>query len=170
MAFAPFIHARCCYNPIFGAQRTGSSHGPVGTSSFSSSSSSSSCTPSSPCSSSSDSNHSWRLPGFGPQAMSTSTLGTFSSSSSIGNVKNEPDHLLVLVHGIMASPSDWTYFEAELKRRLGRNYLIYGTFFFPLSECHYPMYCKHVHIIIFLKFRCINMKCNIYDFGIIVRK
>lgn len=125
MALAPFIHARCCYNPIFGAQRTGSSHGPVGTSSFSSSSSSSSS--SSPCSSSSDSNHSWRLPGLGPQAMSTSTLGTFSSSSSIGNVKNEPDHLLVLVHGIMASPSDWTYFEAELKRRLGRNYLIYAS-------------------------------------------
>lgn len=49
-----------------------------------------------------DSNHSWRLPGLGPQAMSTSTRGTFSSSRSIGNVKNEPDHLLVLVHGIMA--------------------------------------------------------------------
>lgn len=55
MALAPFIHARCCYNPIFGAQRTGSSHGPVGTSSFSSSSSSSSS--SSPCSSSSGTSH-----------------------------------------------------------------------------------------------------------------
>ncbi|KAL0535007.1 hypothetical protein IC582_029317 [Cucumis melo] len=125
MAFAPFIHARCCYNPFISPQRTGSSHGPVGNSSFSSPSSS--CSSSSPCSSSSDSNHSWRLPGFGSQAMSTSTLGTFSSSDSIGNVQNKPDHLLVLVHGIMASPSDWTYFEAELKRRLGRNYLIYAS-------------------------------------------
>lgn len=49
-----------------------------------------------------DLNHSGRLPGLGPQAMSTSTHGTFSSSRSIGNVRNEPDHLLVLVHGIMA--------------------------------------------------------------------
>ncbi|XP_022140245.1 uncharacterized protein LOC111010958 isoform X2 [Momordica charantia] len=74
-----------------------------------------------------DLNHSGRLPGLGPQAMSTSTHGTFSSSRSIGNVRNEPDHLLVLVHGIMASPRDWTYFEAELKRRLGRNFLIYAS-------------------------------------------
>ena len=54
-----------------------------------------------------DLNHSWRLPGFGSQAMSTSTLGTFSSSNSIGNVQNKPDHLLVLVHGIMARYFLW---------------------------------------------------------------
>ncbi|XP_021304975.1 putative lipase YDR444W isoform X2 [Sorghum bicolor] len=40
--------------------------------------------------------------------------------------KQEPDHLLVLVHGIMASPKDWTYGEAVLKRRLGDNFFIYG--------------------------------------------
>ncbi|KAG6756116.1 hypothetical protein POTOM_039538 [Populus tomentosa] len=43
------------------------------------------------------------------------------------NGKSEPDHLLVLVHGILASPSDWTYVEAELKRRLGKNFLIYAS-------------------------------------------
>lgn len=55
--------------------------------------------------------------------MSTVTHG--NSISSIGNLKNDPDHLLVLVHGILASTGDWTYAEAELKRRLGKNYLIY---------------------------------------------
>eukprot|EP00252_Welwitschia_mirabilis_P026288 TRINITY_DN8553_c0_g1_i2.p1 TRINITY_DN8553_c0_g1~~TRINITY_DN8553_c0_g1_i2.p1 ORF type:complete len:378 (+),score=75.43 TRINITY_DN8553_c0_g1_i2:187-1320(+) len=40
---------------------------------------------------------------------------------------NQPDHLLVLVHGILASPSDWKYFESELKRRIGQNYLIYAS-------------------------------------------
>ncbi|XP_023520181.1 putative lipase C4A8.10 [Cucurbita pepo subsp. pepo] len=126
MALAPFIHARCCcFNPFFGTQRTNSSHGPVGTSSISSSSSAASSSSSS--TPFTDSNHSWRLPDLGPQAMSTLTQGTLSSSSSIGNGKNKPDHLLVLVHGIMASPSDWNYFEAELKRRLGRNFLIYAS-------------------------------------------
>uniref|UniRef100_A0A5B7AKN2 DUF676 domain-containing protein n=2 Tax=Davidia involucrata TaxID=16924 RepID=A0A5B7AKN2_DAVIN len=58
--------------------------------------------------------------------MST-TKGSFASPRGIINVKDEPDHLLVLVHGILASPSDWTYVEAELKRRLGRNFLIYAS-------------------------------------------
>uniref|UniRef100_A0A5B7APM6 DUF676 domain-containing protein n=1 Tax=Davidia involucrata TaxID=16924 RepID=A0A5B7APM6_DAVIN len=58
--------------------------------------------------------------------MST-TQGSFASPRGIFNVKDEPDHLLVLVHGILASPSDWTYVEAELKRRLGRNFLIYAS-------------------------------------------
>ncbi|CAJ1938621.1 unnamed protein product [Sphenostylis stenocarpa] len=61
--------------------------------------------------------------GLSAQAMSTVTHG--NSISSIGNLKNDPDHLLVLVHGILASTGDWTYAEAELKRRLGKNYLIY---------------------------------------------
>ncbi|CAL5409975.1 unnamed protein product [Camellia sinensis] len=60
------------------------------------------------------------------QAMST-TQGNFASARGITTVKNEPDHLLVLVHGILASPSDWIYVEAELKRRLGRNFLIYAS-------------------------------------------
>lgn len=38
-----------------------------------------------------------------------------------------PDHLLVLVHGIMSSPSDWKYVEAELKRRLGNRFFIYAS-------------------------------------------
>jgi pimeloyl-ACP methyl ester carboxylesterase len=44
----------------------------------------------------------------------------------ISKSKQGPDHLLVLVHGIMASPKDWTYGEAVLKRRLGDNFFIYG--------------------------------------------
>ncbi|KAJ7524792.1 hypothetical protein O6H91_17G022200 [Diphasiastrum complanatum] len=36
-----------------------------------------------------------------------------------------PDHLLVLVHGILASSSDWKYVERELKKHLGIKYLIY---------------------------------------------
>ncbi|GLT68352.1 hypothetical protein SLA2020_405950 [Shorea laevis] len=59
--------------------------------------------------------------------MSTTGQGSFGSSKNIVNGKTEPDHLLVLVHGILASPSDWTYVEAELKRRLGRNFLIYAS-------------------------------------------
>ncbi|KAG6557738.1 hypothetical protein Mapa_000504 [Marchantia paleacea] len=39
----------------------------------------------------------------------------------------EPDHLLVLVHGILASPSDWKYVEAELKPQLGNRYLLFAS-------------------------------------------
>ncbi|XVF40348.1 hypothetical protein PTKIN_Ptkin01aG0106100 [Pterospermum kingtungense] len=69
----------------------------------------------------------WKLHGFRAQAMSTTTQGNFASSGSIANEENDPDHLVVLVHGILASPSDWTYVEVELKRRLGRNFLIYAS-------------------------------------------
>lgn len=55
------------------------------------------------------------------------TAGNLASTTEIAYGRNDPDHLLVLVHGIMASPSDWTYFEAELKKRLGRNFLIYAS-------------------------------------------
>uniref|UniRef100_A0A804R0K3 DUF676 domain-containing protein n=1 Tax=Zea mays TaxID=4577 RepID=A0A804R0K3_MAIZE len=41
--------------------------------------------------------------------------------------KQGPEHLLVLVHGIMASPKDWTYGEAVLKRRLGDDFFIYAS-------------------------------------------
>lgn len=58
--------------------------------------------------------------------MST-TQGNFTSPRSASCAKEEPDHLLVLVHGIYASPSDWRYVEAELKRRLGRHFLIYAS-------------------------------------------
>ncbi|CAA0806451.1 Hydrolase-like protein family [Striga hermonthica] len=58
--------------------------------------------------------------------MSTSK-GNLSSSGDISKQEDEPDHLLVLVHGILASPKDWLYFEAALKRRLGKKFLIYAS-------------------------------------------
>ncbi|KAF2305314.1 hypothetical protein GH714_003644 [Hevea brasiliensis] len=69
----------------------------------------------------------WKNQGLRAQAMNTTTQGNFASRKGIVNGNNEPDHLLVLVHGILASPSDWTYVEAELKKRLGRNFLIYAS-------------------------------------------
>ncbi|KAJ0977351.1 hypothetical protein J5N97_012825 [Dioscorea zingiberensis] len=63
---------------------------------------------------------------FGIQAMGT-TQGSIAAVKDIPKFKHEPDHLLVLVHGIMASPSDWTYAEAELRRQLGSNFLIYAS-------------------------------------------
>ncbi|KAK9092939.1 hypothetical protein Syun_027850 [Stephania yunnanensis] len=89
--------------------------------------------------------------GFSSNFCILSGLNTFCKSSSLrilamantqGNIticdgarksKSEPDHLLVLVHGILASsllpcsPSDWTYVQAELKKRLGSNFLIYAS-------------------------------------------
>lgn len=53
--------------------------------------------------------------------------GSSMTSMDVSKFKDGPDHLLVLVHGIMSSPSDWTYAETELKRQLGRNFLIYAS-------------------------------------------
>ncbi|CAD6337649.1 unnamed protein product [Miscanthus lutarioriparius] len=85
--------------------------------------------------------------GLGP-ACSSSGSGSPSGLQSAGNLylhpvsrgstvvcsmmdtpksKQGPDHLLILVHGIMASPKDWTYGEAVLKRRLGDNFFIYAS-------------------------------------------
>ncbi|XP_047950290.1 uncharacterized protein LOC125195998 isoform X3 [Salvia hispanica] len=68
------------------------------------------------------------------QAMSTSQGNLASNLASkvasprdIVNIEDRPDHLLVLVHGILASPSDWTYFDTELKRRVGKKFLIYAS-------------------------------------------
>ncbi|KAG9450563.1 hypothetical protein H6P81_010528 [Aristolochia fimbriata] len=60
------------------------------------------------------------------QAMST-TEANVAAPKEVLKSKYEPDHLLVLVHGILANPSDWTYFGDELKRRLGINFLIYAS-------------------------------------------
>ncbi|KAG5015413.1 hypothetical protein JHK85_021549 [Glycine max] len=143
MATAPFIHARCAYSPRISNRnnKPSSQQGPLASSSSHASSSSS------PSSSSfshpSGTNSGQRHQGLRAQAMSTVTLG--NSIASIGNLKNDPDHLLVLVHGILAryyievqlegimifilfmisGTADWTYAEAELKRRLGKNFLIY---------------------------------------------
>lgn len=131
MATASLIQAGCGFSPIFNNNSNNCSFrtgfvGPVGP--HSSSSSSSSCSWSSHnLNFSSGTNSNWQHQGLRAQAMSTTTQGGFAASGRIGNGKNEPDHLLVLVHGILASPSDWTYAEAELKRRLGRNFLIYAS-------------------------------------------
>ncbi|KAF5474521.1 hypothetical protein F2P56_006414 [Juglans regia] len=137
MASASLIHARCGYSPRFSANRRNGTHGPLGSPAYPSSSTTP-CSSSSSCCSSSSFNHgqglslssgtnSWRHQGLKAQAMGTTTQGNAASSRGIANAKNEPDHLLVLVHGILASPSDWIYVEAELKKRLGRNFLIYAS-------------------------------------------
>ncbi|XP_031129926.1 putative lipase YDR444W [Ipomoea triloba] len=62
------------------------------------------------------------------KAFATSTThGDVVLPNHIIHLEDEPDHLLVLVHGILASTSDWTYAQAELKRRLGRKFLIYAS-------------------------------------------
>ncbi|KAK8976768.1 hypothetical protein V6N11_047538 [Hibiscus sabdariffa] len=123
MAMASLIQAGCWFSPIFSNNSNNSSFrtGLVSPSPFGSVSSSSS----------SSSNNLNFSSGLRAQAMSTTTQGDFAASNRVENGKNDPDpnpdHLLVLVHGILASPSDWTYAEAELKRRLGRNFLIYAS-------------------------------------------
>ncbi|KAL5053795.1 hypothetical protein RYX36_034477 [Vicia faba] len=114
MATAPFIHARCSYSSRISnfINKSGSQQTPIAPSSSSSSSASNSGT-----------NSGQRHQGLRAQAMSATTNG--NSISSMGNSRNDPDHLLVLVHGILASTADWTYAEAELKRRLGKNFLIF---------------------------------------------
>nr|VDD06303.1 unnamed protein product [Brassica rapa] len=73
------------------------------------------------------SSRSWNHQGLRVQAMSATAQRKFSLSKGDADEKVEPDHLLVLVHGILASPSDWLYVEAEMKRRLGRRFLIYAS-------------------------------------------
>ncbi|XVE88196.1 hypothetical protein DITRI_Ditri19aG0049400 [Diplodiscus trichospermus] len=129
MATASLIQAGCGFSPRFCSNcsfRAGL-FGPSGSSLSSSSCSCSSSSPSHNLNFSSGTTSKWKHQGLRSQAMSTTTQGNFASSNSIANGKNEPDHLLVLVHGILASPSDWTYVEAELKRRLGRSFLIYAS-------------------------------------------
>lgn len=129
MASAFLIQARCGYPPRLNRRR--GRYGHVACSSYSSSFSSSS---SNFCSwfdhrhglNFSGINSSWKHQSLQAQGMST-TQWNATSTRGIKNVRDGPDHLLVLVHGILASPSDWTYVEAELKKRLGRNFLIYAS-------------------------------------------
>lgn len=44
----------------------------------------------------------------------------------------QPDHLLILVHGILAKPSDWNYVKKELRNRLGGKFLIHASAVNPL--------------------------------------
>ncbi|XP_024381193.1 lipid droplet phospholipase 1 isoform X2 [Physcomitrium patens] len=39
----------------------------------------------------------------------------------------QPEHLLVLVHGILSSPADWEYVQKALQRRLGNKFLIHAS-------------------------------------------
>lgn len=138
MASASLIQAGCGgYSPRFSnwfnsISRNGG-FGGLGPSSSSCSCSSSSSSPSSSSSQSlnfssgNGTNYSLKHQGLRAQTMGTTAQGSFGSSMNIAKGKDEPDHLLVLVHGILASPSDWIYVEAELKRRLGRNFLIYPS-------------------------------------------
>ncbi|XP_049937036.1 uncharacterized protein LOC116267174 isoform X2 [Nymphaea colorata] len=71
-------------------------------------------------------NHFCRYSRFKPYAMNTMERNS-SASGEAEKFANGPDHLLVLVHGILASPSDWTYVEAELRRQLGGSFLIYAS-------------------------------------------
>ncbi|MED6123504.1 hypothetical protein PIB30_049724 [Stylosanthes scabra] len=127
MATAPFIHARCLCSPRISSYKqlpSSSSPSPSSPSSSSTPSSSSSSSSSSALSFSSATNSGHRHQGIRTQAMTTTTTHG-KSIASAWDSNDEPEHLLVLVHGILASTSDWTYAEAELKRRLGRNFLIY---------------------------------------------
>ncbi|XP_044461094.1 uncharacterized protein LOC123192569 isoform X2 [Mangifera indica] len=125
MAKASLIPAySACSTRLGNTGRNGASdHGPLASSTFVSCS----CFSSSSNFNFSSGINNWKHQGFKAQAMSTTTQENFASSRGIVNGRNDPDHLLVLVHGILASPSDWTYVEAELKRRLGRNFLIYAS-------------------------------------------
>ncbi|KAL6839668.1 hypothetical protein ACP4OV_030607 [Aristida adscensionis] len=67
-----------------------------------------------------------RNPYFHPLSISRASPASYSSME-VSRSKQGPEHLLILVHGIMASPSDWTYGEAVLKRRLGDNFFIYAS-------------------------------------------
>ncbi|GAY34721.1 hypothetical protein CUMW_012950 [Citrus unshiu] len=123
MATASLIHASCGYSlRLGGSNNRNGAHGPLG----SSTSFSCSCCSSTNLNFSSGINN-WKQQGLKAQTMGTTTQESFASSRGTLNGKNKPDHLLVLVHGILASPSDWTYAEAELKRRLGSNFLIYAS-------------------------------------------
>uniref|UniRef100_A0A0D6QWT6 DUF676 domain-containing protein n=2 Tax=Araucaria cunninghamii TaxID=56994 RepID=A0A0D6QWT6_ARACU len=61
------------------------------------------------------------------EAMSSSQAKFQTFQREGARADTQPDHLLVLVHGILASPSDWTYVEAELQRRLGNRFYIYAS-------------------------------------------
>ncbi|KAE9591337.1 hypothetical protein Lal_00038568 [Lupinus albus] len=121
MATISLIHARCVYAPPIANRRNCTKQGLICF--FSSSSTSNSV-----LSFSFDRNEGqryWNLR-VRSQVMTTTTEGN-SIATTASNLNNDPDHLLVLVHGISGSPSDWTYAEGELKRQLGKNFLVYAS-------------------------------------------
>lgn len=48
-----------------------------------------------------------------------------------GDVEPRPEHLVVLVNGIIGSPSDWTFAAERMRQRLGRQFAIHCS----LSSC-----------------------------------
>ncbi|KAL5200055.1 hypothetical protein ABZP36_021258 [Zizania latifolia] len=105
-------HHRSCYSRQRGRRRSGGSLGP---------SSAASGTADRP-----SGLNITRIFCFHPKSITRGSPVSYSSMDVPQN-KQGPDHLLILVHGIMASPSDWTYGEAVLKRRLGDNFFIYAS-------------------------------------------
>ncbi|XP_002974474.2 uncharacterized protein LOC9658416 [Selaginella moellendorffii] len=59
--------------------------------------------------------------------MKSCAIGSASTSKETNQARECPDHLLVLVHGILSSPSDWKYFKQELKARLGSKFYIHAS-------------------------------------------
>ncbi|KAG8635448.1 putative lipase YDR444W isoform X2 [Manihot esculenta] len=128
MATASLIQVPSGYSPRFSNSFRNGAYGvPLGSNSYSPSSSCCSCCSSQGLNFSSGINSYWKNQGLNAQAMNTATQGNSASTREIVKGNSEPDHLLVLVHGILASPSDWTYVEAELKKRLGKNFLIHAS-------------------------------------------
>ncbi|KAE8655578.1 Hydrolase-like protein family isoform 2 [Hibiscus syriacus] len=131
MATASLIQAGCVFSPIFSNKSNNCTfrNGFISPFASISSSSSSSCS----CSFSSNNlkfssgtNSNWRHQGLRAQAMSTTTRGDFIASNRIVEEKMSPITFLFL---FMAS---WLvlvigHMQAELKRRLGRTFLIYAS-------------------------------------------
>ncbi|CAK7350425.1 unnamed protein product [Dovyalis caffra] len=63
-------------------------------------------------------NSNWKTHGIKAQAMNTATQGNFSSPKGAMNEKNEHDHLLVLVHGILASHQRHMVKDGDLSEKL----------------------------------------------------
>ncbi|KAI3914910.1 hypothetical protein MKX01_018079 [Papaver californicum] len=136
MASPSLIHHHTPYSSCY-YKNSPKFHLRYGTTSSTSASSSSSCSSSSSYSNSSSSSNQGSNSNFSGLNTSSKNLsssfqamsaqGNVASAKGINKLNDGPDHLLVLVHGILASPSDWTYVEAELKKRLGRSFLIYAS-------------------------------------------
>lgn len=134
MASPSLIHHHTPYNSSYykNSPKFHLRYGTTSSTSPSTSSSSSSYSNSSPSSSSSKQSSNFSGLNTSSKNLSSSfqamgAQGNVASAKGINKLNDGPDHLLVLVHGILASPSDWAYVEAELKKRLGRSFLIYAS-------------------------------------------
>lgn len=124
---SPIIHARCCNKYYFNHSKLRNGRNGGEQPNFSSSSLSSSLFDFKQLLSFSGLSPFYKNSNTRIEAMINSTQGNVATPNVVKKMRNDPDHLLVLVHGIMASPNDWIYVEAELKKRLGSNFLIYAS-------------------------------------------